>query len=152
MKARGLGLSRPSVNVNSCESRDGAVVIIAGPDGAGKSTLAERLEQDTAGSRRVIGSTIGLASSLTSSLASEDGRAPRVDPYPLAISIIKLIYLAVDYRAGWATRVAPARRRGDLVVLERGWWDIAVDPTRYRLAGVGPLAQGVGTTDAEPPI
>jgi hypothetical protein len=62
----------------------------------------------------------------------------------VVISILKLIYLAVDYWAGWATQVARARQRGDLVVLERGWWDIAVDPRRYRLAGVGPLAGALG--------
>jgi hypothetical protein len=62
----------------------------------------------------------------------------------VVLSIFKLIYLAVDYCAGWATQIAPARQRGDLVVLERGWWDIAVDPTRYRLAGVRPLARALG--------
>jgi hypothetical protein len=53
------------------------------------------------------------------------------------VSLLRLLYYWLDFRAGSAIRIDPLRRAGVLVVLERGYWDMAVDPIRYRL-GVGP--------------
>jgi hypothetical protein len=59
---------------------------------------------------------------------------PHADPpYPVILSLAKTGYLFLDFLLGWAFRVRPWVRRGGWVVLERGWWDIAVDPRRYRL-------------------
>jgi glycosyltransferase involved in cell wall biosynthesis len=54
-------------------------------------------------------------------------------PYPPVLSALKLLYVFLDHRLGWITRVDPIRRAGGTVVIERGWWDLAVDPRRYRL-------------------
>jgi hypothetical protein len=44
-----------------------------------------------------------------------------------------LAYYWLDFLLGTWVRVVPVRARGGLVILERGWWDYAVDPRRYRL-------------------
>src|SRR5258706_15215769 len=55
-------------------------------------------------------------------------QSPRSTPGALA----KLGVVLVDTLLGAATAWRPARRRG-VVVVERGWFDMAVDPRRYRL-------------------
>lgn len=66
------------------------------------------------------------------------------EPYPGILSMVKAGYLFVDYILGWAIRVRPWVRRGGWVLLERGWWDIAVDPLRYRLRPPARLARALG--------
>ena len=58
-------------------------------------------------------------------------------PYGRILSWTKLLYLFTDYLLGWICRIRPVLRRGGLVIVERGWQDLAVDPIRYRL-GIGP--------------
>jgi hypothetical protein len=60
--------------------------------------------------------------------------APRVYPrsYSPGLSSLKALYLFVDFLLGWNLRISPFVRRGGWVVFERGWWDHAVDPRRYR--------------------
>jgi thymidylate kinase len=57
----------------------------------------------------------------------------RQAPYGRVPSIAKVLYLWIDYLLGWLVLVRPALRRGATVVIERGWWDLAVDQARYRL-------------------
>jgi hypothetical protein len=45
-----------------------------------------------------------------------------------------MAYLFVDVNLGWVLRVRPFVNRGGWIVIERGSWDIAVDPARYRIA------------------
>jgi hypothetical protein len=66
------------------------------------------------------------------------------NPYPGLLSLAKTVYLFVDYLLGWAIRVRPWVRRGGWVILERGWWDIAVDPLRYRLRSPARLVRVLG--------
>ncbi len=42
-------------------------------------------------------------------------------------------YHWLDFELGGLLRVLPLRARTGLVVMERGWWDLSVDPARYRL-------------------
>jgi hypothetical protein len=44
------------------------------------------------------------------------------------------------------------RRRSDLVVVERGWWDLAVDPRRYRLRIPVSLIRALGWVLVKPDI
>jgi thymidylate kinase len=54
------------------------------------------------------------------------------------------MYLFGDYLVGSLLRVRPALSRGTWVIMERGWWDIAVDPVRYRLSAGDCLAGRLG--------
>jgi thymidylate kinase len=115
-------------------SARGRVIVVAGPDGSGKTLVAEALLQ--AGAER--GPTLHLhhRPRMLPRLTHHDGPVPephRDPPYPTPLAALKLLYLHLDYLLGWWLRIGPLRRAGGTVVLERGWWDLAVDPRRYRL-------------------
>jgi hypothetical protein len=117
----------------------GLVVAIVGPDGAGKSSVAEALPS-TCGPlfRRSLrihfrpgllprpGAVVGKT---THDVSQPHARVP----HGRALSLALLTYYWLDVLLGHFFRVAPARVRTTLVVVERGFLDIAVDPTRYRL-------------------
>jgi thymidylate kinase len=111
-------------------------VVVVGPDGAGKSALARALVERHAGAARQlhwrpevlprIGSLVGRAGG--------DPAEPHADPpRPRAVSTVFLLYYWLDFFLGWWIVIRPAVDRGELVVMERGWYDFAVDPRRYRL-------------------
>jgi phosphotransferase family enzyme len=118
----------------------GLFVLVAGPDGTGKSTLAEALPEICEGPfRRQMhlhwrpgllpraGSLIGIEQA---DPTEPHARAPHG---PLG-SLASLGYHWLDFLLGGWLRIVPFRVRSGLIVLERGWWDIAVDPKRYRIA------------------
>ncbi|MFN2490069.1 MAG: hypothetical protein ABR529_10085 [Actinomycetota bacterium] len=125
--------------------RGGGVVAVGGPDGVGKTTLCEALMNEVLADlpvlhvrfpgllprrdpveRRAIRLGVGQEPDLT---------RLRVYPptYPWLKTQVKILYTWVDYLLGWHVRIRPFVRRGGWVLLERGWWDHAVDPRRYRL-------------------
>jgi thymidylate kinase len=65
-------------------------------------------------------------------------------PYPPWLSWAKSVYLFVDYQLGWQLRVRPFVTRGGWVILERGWWDVAIDQRRYRIRSSGWLLRALG--------
>lgn len=117
----------------------GFAVLIVGPDGAGKSTVASRLPEVCAGPFRrslhlhwrpgILPALGRLARSDTSEPTNPHGKSP----HGRVISGATLAYYWADFFIGSWVQIAPARVRSGLVVVERGWWDIAVDPTRYRM-------------------
>ena len=63
-----------------------------------------------------------------------DGAAPHAKPASGVIgATARIAYLWADALLGWLPRMAVQRARSSLVILERGWFDLAVDPARYRL-------------------
>jgi hypothetical protein len=111
-----------------------AAIVIVGPDGAGKSALTERLIDRLGGAARVE-HIHGRAQMLPRVTPTD---VPVVEPharppYRGILAFLKTIYLFVDASLTWRFVIPRAKRDGRSVVLERGWWDIAVDPRRYRL-------------------
>lgn len=103
-------------------------ILVVGPDGCGKSTISSAL---------VVGLREG--GSVVAHLHYRPGRIPpRVSlsttstpqarpPHGILASVLKLLVTWLDYMT-WH-----ARCRGDAVI-ERGWYDQAVDLDRYRIA------------------
>jgi thymidylate kinase len=117
----------------------GLLVVVVGPDGAGKSALASSLMARCGAffwkSRR-----IHWRPSLLPRLGAFVGGRPtdpetphRSTPHGRMTSIAVLLYYWVDFLLGTWLKLNPLRVRSALIVVERGWWDILVDPRRYRL-------------------
>jgi thymidylate kinase len=120
--------------------RTGFVVCLAGPDGVGKTTLAEGLEREFAGAfRRAVrlhgGPSLLPPPARILGRQVSDGSEPHGrHPSGSAGSALRLAYLLTDRLVSWPVRIALARRRGVAVVVERGDLDLVVDPHRYRLS------------------
>lgn len=117
----------------------GLVVGLVGPDGVGKSTLADRLETGALGAFRRV-ERFHLTPGLLPSPARLLGRrvAAVDDPHARAPSgrvgsSARAAYLVLDTVLGWPVRVSSRRVKSTLVIQERGLLDLTIDPRRYRL-------------------
>jgi hypothetical protein len=116
----------------------GLVVALVGPDGIGKSTLAVGLEGASSGAfrratRLHFGPGLLPPPARLLGRATPDGSQPhRRPPSGSATSLARVFYLWLDALVGWWPKVSVPRIRSTLVVLERGWADLVVDPRRYR--------------------
>jgi hypothetical protein len=125
-------------------------VLIVGPDGTGKSTLAQGL---------VDGSKDGFANvvhmhwrpgllprpgGLVGVEAGDPSEPHAREPHGSFLSLVLLGYHWLDFFLGTWLRIVPVRARGGLIVMERGWLDIAVDPRRYHLDVPRTLVERLG--------
>jgi thymidylate kinase len=134
-------------------SRSGRVIAILGPDGSGKSTFADALvagplaDEDVRRLHHRPGAFIAKSPSETPVTEPHAG-----DPYPGALALAKLGFLFADFEIGWWTKIKPFVRGGGWVVWERPWWDISIDPTRYRLQGCERVARMLGAALPAPDL
>lgn len=108
-------------------------VLVVGPDGAGKSTVVEAIASRAA----QAGIPLSRAHHRPGVLPGRSGGVPVTDPHgkpPRAwpATVAKVTVVFVDSLLGGHTRWRRQRRRG-LLLLERGWFDMVVDPRRYRI-------------------
>lgn len=136
----------------------GLVVVVAGPDGSGKSTLAAALPEACAAMFR-RGARIhwrpGLLPRPGALLGREEGDPTRPHarrPYGRAASLALVGYYWLDFLVGGWLKVMPMRVRTGMVVMERGWWDLAVDPGRYRLTVSPRLVRWLGALLPRPDL
>ncbi len=128
----------------------GLVVAIVGPDGTGKSTLARALPQAVDKPFRRT-AHVHFRPGVLPRPGAVAGRPARDATRPQAVplhgpmmSVGLLVYFWLDFVVGSWLRLKPLRVRSGLVVVERGWWDLLVDPKRYRLAVPEPLIRFLG--------
>ncbi len=113
----------------------GCWIAFLGPDGSGKSALIEALTDVGQLAFRKIRS-YHLRPGLL--LAGRSGAGSAVtDPHalparPLFASLAKLALFWCDYVGGYWLRVRPQLVRSTLVIFDRYYHDISVDPKRYR--------------------
>lgn len=112
----------------------GLWVVVMGPDGSGKSTLIRELESRLEGAfrrhRRFHFRPMFLPGRPGLSGSSTDPH--RRDPYSSFVSVLKLGALALDFTVGHWLRVWPDRVRSGLILFDRYYDDLLVDPVRYR--------------------
>ena len=134
------------------DPRRGCAVVIVGPDGAGKTTLADALEArlETSGpvvrahlSPPVLPRRSGSAGPVTEPHAAPEHRGP--------VALAKLLYLFLDFFLAWRFTIPRLLQHGSWVIVERGWWDLVIDPHRYRLRP-GQLARQLGRLIPEPDL
>lgn len=117
----------------------GLWVAVLGPDGAGKSTLIRGLERELMGAFRRA-ATLHLMPRL---LRPRREGKPVTDPHGKPsrgrlASLFKLAYYGLEYALGFWLKIRPALVRSTLILFDRYYDDLLVDPKRYRYGA--PLA------------
>ncbi|HEY5177737.1 MAG TPA: hypothetical protein VII95_19465 [Terriglobales bacterium] len=133
--------------------RQGLWIAVFGPDGAGKSTAIQRLTQELSLSFRDIERfhfrpMLRWRWQNSPPVTDPHGKPPR----GFLLSMLKLIYWLADYWYGYAALIRPALLNSTLVLFDRHYRDVLVDPQRYRLPAstlwfANVLAQSVPSPD-----
>jgi len=116
-----------------CRKPAGYWAAFLGPDGSGKSTIAERVGRDLAPLFRSV-QIYHLRPHMIGRLRSKE---PVTDPHgspprgKLA-SVAKLVLWCADYGVGFLGDIYPRLVRAQLVLFDRHFLDLLVDPRRYR--------------------
>jgi hypothetical protein len=138
--------------------RAGLTVLIVGPDGVGKSALADALKEEIRPflprashfhwRPRLLPQPGPLLGRAAMDPATPHDRAP----HGRTVSLALLLYYWLDFMVGgwFALRVATVRQR--LVLVERGWSDLLVDRRRYRLRVPERLVRALGRALPRPDI
>jgi thymidylate kinase len=112
------------------------MVVLMGADGSGKSTVARRIGEamaDVFPRTHYVHLRPGLGTRAARSSAPATN--PHGSPARGRISsILKILYFVFDYTAGHFLKIRPMTAKS-LVVFDRYYHDILVDPVRYRYGG-----------------
>jgi len=125
----------------------GLFVVILGPDGVGKSTLvgrlAESLEQAAFSRFRLFHwrPNVIVPQKETGLTVADPHDEP---PRGMLGSIVTLFGIFLDYWLGFIFILRPLLARSGLIVFDRYYHDLLIDPIRYRYGGPMWLARFVG--------
>lgn len=133
--------------------RTGLAIALLGADGVGKSTVLERIAEELDPIFPRV-QQIHLRPRLT---RGDADAGPVVEPHAKpprgrAASVAKLGWWWTEYAAGWARDIFPALARSTLVIFDRYYHDILVDPARYRYGASLSFARGVGALVPNPEL
>lgn len=131
----------------------GLFVVFLGPDGSGKSSVIDRVlsvatPPFTNTSYTHLRPRLGSKKRRGSVVTNPHDEPPR----GVFASIIKLIYFFFDYEFGYLVRIKPLLIKSTLVVFDRYYYDLLIDPKRYRYSGSMWLARIVGKFIPKPDL
>jgi thymidylate kinase len=113
----------------------GLLVAVLGPDGAGKTTLIEGLRRELSGTFRRVQSFRFRPDVFHRNFSGTEPHPHRKSLRSPWLSMLKVLYLCADYALGYLINVRSKLIRSDLVIFDRYYDDILVDPVRYRYGG-----------------
>ena len=109
------------------------MIVFLGTDGCGKSSVIEQLSQYFDNTWR-----FHLRPGVVPRLKSGQGMVATPHALPAHryfISLIKIIFLSLDYIIGYSMKIKPLFNQSAYVFFDRYFHDILVDPKRYRYGG-----------------
>lgn len=107
---------------------------VFGPDGAGKSAVIKRLAQELAPPFHEVQQFHFRPMFRRQWRETQPVTAPHARPPRCGlISVFKLLYWLMDCWYGYVVTILPARANARLVIFDRYFDDILIDPRRYRL-------------------
>jgi len=121
----------------------GLFIVILGPDGSGKSSVIKQIIPDLAPAFRntqyvhLRPKLWGKNKANNVSVDDPHGQKAR----SLSASVAKIFYFLFDYRMGYLLKIRPMLVRSTFVVFDRYYYDLLIDPKRYRYAGPAWLAR-----------
>jgi thymidylate kinase len=128
-------------------------VVFLGADGSGKSSVLREVEAILAPAFRKT-SRLHLRPSL---LVTRKNSKMSTNPHNIAnyspiMSLLKLGYFSLDYIIGYFVKIYLMLVQSTLVLFDRYYHDILIDPKRYRYSGPMWLARWVGKIIPEPDL
>lgn len=123
----------PPEGGSGTRERRGICLAVLGPDGSGKSTVLDGLALElapdfTAVQRHHFRPHTGRRGGFGPPATDPHGQLPR----GRAASVGKLLCWFADYWTGYVASIRPGLRAGALVLFDRYFDDVLVDPRRYR--------------------
>jgi thymidylate kinase len=139
------------------KKKQGAWIAILGPDGSGKSSVIDEVKFDLNHNEFSGIEVIHLRPKL--GLQYKDGENSYIaeDPHGeksrnTVSSLVKIIYFLFDYTIGYLIKVMPHLRSGKLVIFDRYYHDLLVDPKRYRYGAPMWFARYIGYLIPKPDL
>lgn len=134
-------------------SPTGFHIVFLGPDGSGKSSVIERAIPCLAPAFRRTSSShlrphFGRKITNRSPVTNPHSQAPR----SLIASVAKVFYFWCDYFFGWWLTIWVNLVSSTFVVYDRYYYDLLVDPRRYRYSGPMSLARWIGQWIPQPDL
>jgi thymidylate kinase len=120
----------------------GLLIAVLGPDGSGKDTVINGMSQEIRrGFRRMV-----FYHWRPHLILPRKSAPPVTDPHAARprgaiVSSVYLMGFVLDYWVGYALRIRHLLTRGTLVVFDRYFYDVIVDPKRARFGGPAWFAQ-----------
>jgi thymidylate kinase len=113
----------------------GLMIALLGPDGSGKTTLIKNLQGNLTQVFRG-----GTVFNMRPDILGRNKPGPNLHPHAIRalgmwLSLSKVIFLLVDFVVGYVALVRYRLVRNELVLFDRYYHDLLIDPVRYRFGG-----------------
>ena len=130
------------------KKKRGLCLVLIGPDGCGKTSVGSQLS-DKLGDKYFEGNAQyyhwkpRLLNKMND--RSDPFGTPCTDPHgtPPRSKLFSFLYFiahTLEIIPAWLLRISPALKHGELVIIDRYYYDFMVDPIRYRMDVREPLA------------
>jgi len=135
---------------NKAKYKQSLWLAFLGPDGSGKSSVIEgvkeRLNPETFTAVEVIHLRphIGLNNMQKKNFSVVADNPHGEKCRSQFSSIIKIMYFFFDYTLGYFIKIKPLLKNNTLVIFDRYYYDLLVDPKRYRYGGLMWFARLIG--------